>query len=198
MNYDDNDVFEFLTQSDHHFKNEACMIMRKTSYCAYLQFSFVFPYRIKSMFPIVIHTNPQSASNWRSTRVRERVNKLTHEHSSRSSSITPNYSHNQPRHVRWRIQVSAPVLPSNFGINLYCLFRYKLRACKGSSKQKIVTLLPFDRTFGPLQLSVVHGPGRGKKLTKQTWDDAVVCMLTVKGERGRGERGRGEGCGGRG
>ena len=65
---------------------------------------------IRVLLPIVIHTNPQSASNWRTTRVRE----LTNSHMTFVlSSTTSYYSHNQPRHhVRWRIQVSAPVLPS--------------------------------------------------------------------------------------
>jgi len=70
----------------------------------------------------VIHTNPQSASNWRTTRVRERVNKLTHEHSSRSS-ITPHYS-----------LVNFDTIKQ-----LNCLFRYKLRA-HWSSKQKMQSL----------------------------------------------------------
>ena len=119
-------------------------ISRKMFIYAYLQFPSSSPVlRIIRvlLLPIVIHTNPQSASNWRTTRVRERVNKLTHEHSSRSS-ITPHYSHNQPR-PRWRESKS---LPRCFPRKLWhteqlSLFRYKLRARKGSSKQKMLVLV---------------------------------------------------------
>ena len=104
----------------------------------------------------MIHTNPQSASNWRTTRVRERVNKLTHEHSSRSS-ITPHYSHNQPRHVRWQKSKSLPqYFPRKLWHNQTIKLSVSLQT-KGSlivEAEDAVTLLPFDRTFGPLQLSV--------------------------------------------
>ena len=56
--------------------------------CLFLR-TFYFPssslyLSIKSAGSLLIHTNPQSASNWRTNtreRVRARVNKLTHEHS---------------------------------------------------------------------------------------------------------------------
>ena len=85
----------------------------------------------------VIHTN-QSASNWQHTseRVRARVNKLTHEHSSCRSSTTSHYSQKSTSPRNTENQVSAP-LPRNFNTfeQSNCLCRYK-RARKADRRNR--------------------------------------------------------------
>ena len=92
--------------------------------CLFLR-TFYFPssslyLSIKSAGSLLIHTNPQSASNWRTnTRARELERELTNSHmSTRCRSSTTSHSiipKNQPRHVRWRESKSLPRFLVNFG-----------------------------------------------------------------------------------
>ena len=121
---------------------------------AYLQISLHLPYHylsIKMLVPTVIHTNPQSASNWRTnTRARELERELTNSHL--NTRLVIDHSPLFPKinlATYTENQVSAPVLPRNFNTfeQSNCLCRYK-RARKADRRNRDADslILPFDWT----------------------------------------------------